>query len=409
MKKQIRFLMFIVAMYYFLQAMGGNPGLHSQSLQKLLKESWKFSPSQAAAFFAFLNIPWMIKPVYGLISDFFPIFDSRRKNYFVITGILAVISYGLASWLNISNQALSFFLFAAAVGIAFSDVLCDAIMIEKGKPLGIIDRLQSAQWFALGFAGILIAFSKGYIAEYLPFTSALRLSMIAPLVMVLFTIFVLKEERRVSSPKEALTQAYSGLKEAIRSKSLWAAAIFIFLFQLSPSLGSVLYYYEKDVLSFSDITIGQIDTVGNAGFLAGTVLFGLLAKRMSHKMLLHAIIVTGTFSTLAYLFFDDKISAFAVTAFASIIYVVAFLGILTLAAKACPKYAEATVFAVLMSVSNGGIQLGSIIGSTLYERIGYSWLVVLSAVFTAAMWLFLPLVRKMPENIILNEVEGNRK
>ncbi len=389
--------MFLVATYYFLQAMGGNPGLHAQSLQKLLKESWHCGPTQSAAFFAFLNIPWMIKPVYGIVSDFFPIFNSRRKNYFIITGILAAVSYALASWLNVSDQTLSFLLFTAAIGIAFSDVLCDAIMVEKGKPLNITDRLQSAQWFALGFAGILIMFSKGYIAEYFSFTFALRLSMIAPLVMVFFTIFALKEER-VSSSKEALTQAYGGMKEALRSKPLWAATMFIFLFQLSPSLGSVLYYYEKDALRFSDITIGQIDTVGSAGFLIGTILFGLVAKYLSRRMLLHAIIVSGVISSLAFLFFKDITSAFAVTAFANIIYVVAFLGILTLAAKACPKHAEGTVFALLMSVSNGGTQLGSVIGSALYERMGYSWLVILSAAFTAAMWLFLPLVKNIPEN-----------
>lgn len=396
MKKQIRFLMFLVGAYYFLQAMGGNPGLHAQSLQKLLKELWHFSPTQSASFFAFLNIPWMIKPVYGIISDFFPIFHSRRKNYFIIMGILAATSYALASWLNISNQTLSFFLFTAAIGIAFSDVLCDAIMVEKGKPLNITDRLQSIQWFGLGFAGILIAFFKGYIAEYFSFAFALRLSMVAPFIMVFFTMFALKEEH-VSSSKEALIQAYGGIKKALHSRPLWAATVFIFLFQLSPSLGSVLYYYEKDVLSFSDITIGQIDTVGSVGFLVGTVLFGLIAKYLSHKTLLHAIIITGIVSTLAYLFFNDKTSAFAVTAFANIIYVVAFLGILTLAAKACPKHAEGTVFALLMSVSNGGTQLGSIIGSSLYEWVGYSWLVILSATFTAAMWFFLPLIKKMPK------------
>ena len=395
-KKQIRFLMFIVGTYYFLQAMGGNPGLHIQSLQKLLKESRHFSPVQSAAFFAFLNIPWMIKPIYGIISDFFPIFRSRRKNYFIISGILAVASYALASQLNISDQTLSLFLFTAAIGIAFSDVLCDAIMIEKGKPLNITDRLQSTQWFALGFAGILISFSKGYIAEYLSFTSALRLSIVAPLIMIFFTVFLLKEER-VSSSREALAQAYGGIKKMLQSKSIWAATIFIFLFQLSPSLGSVLYYYEKDVLGFSDITIGQIDTIGGAGFLAGTVLFGLITKHLSHNGLLHAIIITGILSSLALLLFQDKTSAFVVTAFANIIYVVAFLGILTLAAKACPKHAEGTVFALLMSVSNGATQLGSIIGSTLYQHLGYSWLVILSAVFTAAMWFFLPLVKQKSE------------
>jgi len=73
--------------------------------------------------------------------------------------------------------------------------------------------------------------------------------------------------------------------------------------------------------------------------------------------------------------------------------VVSFLGILTIAAKICPRYAEGTVFAVLMSVSNAGTQIGSVIGGVLYENVGYSVLVIISAAFTACMWFFLPLAR----------------
>jgi hypothetical protein len=34
-------------------------------------------------------IPWLIKPIYGLISDFVPLFGQRRKSYFVLTSGIA--------------------------------------------------------------------------------------------------------------------------------------------------------------------------------------------------------------------------------------------------------------------------------------------------------------------------------
>jgi predicted MFS family arabinose efflux permease len=67
---------------------------------------------------------------------------------------------------------------------------------------------------------------------------------------------------------------------------------------------------------------------------------------------------------------------------------------LMLAAKICPKHVEGTVFALLMSVSNAGGQVGNMLGGYLYEQLGYAWLVILSAAFTAGMWFFLPLVRE---------------
>jgi len=109
--------------------------------------------------------------------------------------------------------------------------------------------------------------------------------------------------------------------------------------------------------------------------------------------LLRWIIIAGVAGNLLYLFFTGVTSAFAVTSVSAVISVVSFLGILTVAARVCPKNAEGTIFAVLMSVMNFGQETGSVIGAKLYERVGYSWLVVIAAAFTAAMWLLLPLVR----------------
>lgn len=361
MVESVRYLMFLVGMYYFFQAAGGNPGFHVQALMKYLKEVAGFSPAETAAFMAFLVIPWMVKPLYGVISDFLPIFGWRRKSYFVLMGFLAAGSYFWLSGSHINPQILSLLLFLAAIGFAFSDVLCDAVMVEKGQPLNATDRLQSMQWGMLGLAGVIIAFSKGYIAEHWTLAQALRLSMVFPVAMIFFTLFFLREQR-VTSSSEAAKQARGGMKSAVCSKPLWAAALFLFLFHLNPNLGTVLYYYEKDALKFSDVLIGHIDAVGSVGFLMGTALFGLISKRLSHAMLLRAIILSGVISNLAYLFFQDTLSAFVITGFASVIGIVAFLGILTLAAKICPKYAEGTVFALLMSIVNAGSQLGGIFG-----------------------------------------------
>jgi len=393
MGDSVRSLMFLVGAYYFLQAMGGNPGLHSQALAKTAKEIWGYGPAESAAFFAFLTIPWMIKPLYGIISDFLPIFRSRRKSYFLLTAILSAGSYAAIAWLGFSDQVIKILFFNAAIGIAFSDVLCDAVMVEKGQRFGATAQLQSSQWFALGMAGVLIAFVKGYIAEFYTLPQAVVLSVFAPILVAAFTLLFLKEEKVVSSGA-AFHEAWRGIKNAVRLKPLWAAALFLFLFQMSPNLGAAMYYYEKDVLKFSDILIGHIDTVGSIGFVLGTFLFGIMTKKMSYEKLLRAIVISGVVSTLAYLFFVNAVSAFIVSVFAGVIAVVAFLGILNIAAVVCPKNAEGTVFALLMSVSNFASQLGAITGGKLYETVGYSWLVIISAAFTACMWFFLPLVRQ---------------
>ena len=382
-----------MAVYYFLQGMGGNPGLYTQSLQKFLKEVWGYGPAQAAALMTILIIPWSIKPLYGMLSDFLPIFGLRRKSYFILTGILATVTYLSLSFLYPSYTVVLTVLFVAAVCFAFSDVLCDAVMVEKGQPLNCTDRLQSVQWTAIGVAGVIIAFSKGYIAQYLSLQQAVLLSAIFPAIMVVFTIAVLDEPKNQSS-KETARQAWSGLKTAAKTPLLWTTALFLFLFNCQPNLGTAFYYYEKDVLKFSDVLIGHIDAVGSVVWVLGTLLYGMIAKRFSHKALLRTVILTSFVTTLAYLFFKDKTSAFIITAGTSLVGPIAFLGLLTVAAKICPKHAEGVVFALLMSVLNFGGRIGGIIGGKLYERMGYSPLIIITAAIILLMWFLLPLVKE---------------
>jgi hypothetical protein len=69
------------------------------------------------------------------------------------------------------------------------------------------------------------------------------------------------------------------------------------------------------------------------------------------------------------------------------------LAFLDLAAKSCPRHIEATFFAILMSLYNGGAQLSQNIGARLYDSLGYTPLVLISTAMTAAAWLLVPLVR----------------
>jgi predicted MFS family arabinose efflux permease len=69
------------------------------------------------------------------------------------------------------------------------------------------------------------------------------------------------------------------------------------------------------------------------------------------------------------------------------------LTFLDLAARACPKLAEATFFALLMSVYNGAKQLSQITGGWLYDQLGFTTLIFISAAFTALCWLLVPLLK----------------
>ena len=74
-------LAILFAVVYFAQGMWYLP---NQVVTIVLKERG-LSAGQVADFFFISTIPWLIKPVYGLVSDFFPLWGRKRKSYLLLT------------------------------------------------------------------------------------------------------------------------------------------------------------------------------------------------------------------------------------------------------------------------------------------------------------------------------------
>jgi MFS-type transporter involved in bile tolerance (Atg22 family) len=112
-------------------------GLLSQPIKSLLR-NWGYSAASTAWFISLLSLAWAIKPLYGLLTDFVPLAGSRRRSYLLLTTAVASISL-TAVYLLTSERVvlLLLLLLPSAVGIAFSDVVIDAMMIAAGQPRGM--------------------------------------------------------------------------------------------------------------------------------------------------------------------------------------------------------------------------------------------------------------------------------
>lgn len=81
---------------------------------------------------------------------------------------------------------------------------------------------------------------------------------------------------------------------------------------------------------------------------------------------------------------------------------VSFMPVLVLAARICPEGVEATLFATLMSILNGGSVAGSFSGSLLTKALGvtsedFSQLPLLVTICALGTLLPLPLLRLVPK------------
>lgn len=386
---EARRLAILFGVVYFAQGMWSLP---NQSLTIILKERG-LSAAQVATFFAISTVPWLVKPLYGLLSDFVPIFGYRRKSYFLLTSALASGS-GLALGLVVPHTYwwLAVLFTGMGLGLAFTDVLTDAMMVESGRPLRLTGAFQAVQWAAIYVASMAVGVVGGAMAERRSLHVAFLLAACFPLVsFAMATLFV--QERRARTDRDAFLARMAAIREAVREREVWVVAGFIFFWTFSPSFGPALLYYQTDVLRFSQQFIGILATLGAGAAVAGAIVYAPLSRKFPLKWLIVASIGIAVTGTLAYLLYRDRTSAIAIDAVFGCVGMITQLAFLDLAAKSCPRRVEGTFFALLMSVYNGGAQVSQIVGGYLYDWLGYTPLVLVSAGFTALAWLLVPLVR----------------
>jgi len=56
------------------------------------KDVQKLQPSTVQLFVGVYFIPWVLKPLWGILTDAFPIRGYRRRPYFIISGVIGTIS-----------------------------------------------------------------------------------------------------------------------------------------------------------------------------------------------------------------------------------------------------------------------------------------------------------------------------
>jgi predicted MFS family arabinose efflux permease len=279
-----------------------------------------------------------------------------------------------------------------ALGLAFTDVLTDAMMVESGRPLGLTGSFQSVQWACITLASVLVGEIGGQMAETRSLRAALLLAACFPLMSLTMGVSFVRETPARAN-RAAFLETSRAIWAAVKARDVWVVAGFIFFFWFSPSFGPAFLYYQTDTLEFSQQFIGRLAALGSVTGVVGALLYAPLSRRVPLKRIMHLSIALGVITTLGYLLYRGPISALIITVVFGALSMIINLAFLDLAAKACPPRVEATFFAALMSVYNLGVQLAENVGARLYEVVGYEWLVWIAAAMTALTWLLMPLVR----------------
>lgn len=369
-RQDVARLTFYFGLVYFCQGVSQLPCLLNQPLRYYLRQGLGYSPERIADFIFLAMLPWVLKPLYGLISDFIPLLGYRRRSYLVLLNFLACGAFIYISAIT-NPQHVLVCLFITGLGVAGADVIVDALMVESGQQTGRIRLFQGVQWLCINIAAIGSGLLAIWICASFSPTGALRVAAgIAaglPLVVAASTWWAVHEQKtRLNLPQ--FKNSVVGLLAAFKSARLWAVAGFVTLTVFNPGLQTPMYHHVITRLKVDESFNAVMDTVSSVGMTAGSAIFLLfMTRRFSTRVCISIGLLALAAGTSPYFFIVNKFTAFLAAFTFGTGYMMASLSTLTLAAEACPRRAEGFVFAALMAISNLSMNYSDKLGSWLYD------------------------------------------
>jgi folate/biopterin transporter len=436
-----------IAIIYFVQ---GAMAISQLAVSFFLKDDLGLSPTEVASMVGITMLPWTVKPLYGLISDGFPVFGYRRRPYLLLSSVLGIFAWvSMSSWVATPFWAIAM-IATGSLSLAFSDAITDALIVQRARlePEGDAGSLQSFSWIASSIGAIISAYLSGYLLEHFGAKFVFEITAILPLLVgvsafaiadpPMSTIFIVAPDPAInaadgtpSSPTKAFTKPekpeqlsrnsqiwmslkfnFIQLRQAFTNKAIWLPAAFLFCWQASPSADTAFFYFTTNELNFNPEFLGTVRFVGSWAGLLGVWLFQRFFRGVPTRKIFFWTTIVSTLLGLTSLLLvthanrslgiDDRWFSLGDNLILTVAGRIAFMPVLVLAARLCPEGIEATLFALLMSVLNISALCSFQLGAGLTYLLGVTesnfdnlWLLVLIANLTSL--LPLPLLKWLPE------------
>ncbi|KAB8318959.1 folate/biopterin family MFS transporter [Tolypothrix campylonemoides VB511288] len=384
---------------YFVQ---GILKLARLAVSFFLKDELGLTPAQVSVLLGIVVLPWIIKPLYGFISDGLPIFGYRRRPYLVLSGILGVISWVSLATIVHTPIAATLAIALGSLSVAVSDVIVDSLVVERARSESQAEAgsLQSLTWGTTALGGLITAYFSGMLLEHFTTRTVFWITALFPLIVS--AVASLISESPVSkntsedghSNFESIKHQLRQLRAAISQKAILLPTVFLFLWQATPTAESAFFFFTTNELHFEPEFLGRVSLVTSVAALVGIWIFQRFLKTVPFRVIFGWSILLSSALGMTMLLLvthanralgiDDHWFSLGDSLILTVMGQIAYMPVLVLAARLCPKGIEATLFALLMSVTNLAGLVSHQLGAGLMYLLGITatnfdslWLLVI--------------------------------
>jgi folate/biopterin transporter len=390
---------------YFVQ---GILGLARLAVSFFLKDELSLGPAAVSALMGIVAIPWMVKPLFGFISDGLPILGYRRRPYLILSGLLGVVSWVTLATIVETPAAATAAIALGSLSVAVGDVIVDSLVVERarGESVSAAGSLQALCWGSTSLGGLITAYFSGSLLQ--KFTTHEIFLITATFPLIVSGVAWLIAETPVAAKPDwlAVKHQLSQLKAAISQRQIWMPTVFLFLWQGMPTSESAFFYFNTNELHFQPEFLGRVRLVTSLASLIGIWIFQRFLKTVPFRVIFACSTVIASVLGLSMLILvthtnralgiDDKWFSLGDSLILTVMGQIAFMPVLVLAARLCPPGVEATLFALLMSIVNFAGLVSYELGAFITHKLGVTdtnfdklWVLVLTTNLMAMLPLLL--------------------
>ncbi|HLO88325.1 MAG TPA: folate/biopterin family MFS transporter [Nostocaceae cyanobacterium] len=330
-----------------------------------LKDDLQLSPVEMSALLGVSSIPWMIKPLYGFISDSLPLFGYHRRPYLILSGILGTVSWVSFATIVHTSWEATVAMILSSLSVAISDVIADSIVVERtrSESTAKIGSLQSLCWSSTAIGNLVTAYIIGLLLQNFSTRTVFLIIALFPLIVSFIAWLIAEQPISQDVKKSKNTKHQLGqLRQAITQKAILLPTLFIFIWRSTPNSESAFFYFTTNELHFDPEFLGRVSLVTSFASLVGVWIFQRFLKTIRFRVIFTWGIVISTVLGMTNLLLvthtnrllgiDDHWFSLGDSLIISVIGQVVFMPVLVLATRLCPPGIEATFFALFMSMCN---------------------------------------------------------
>ncbi|KAL8483255.1 hypothetical protein ACS0TY_026082 [Phlomoides rotata] len=372
-------MMVLCAVGYYVNGFRGFPWL---ALNFHMAHNLNVHPSTLQIVQNSANLPMVLKPFYGILSDALYIGGAHRIPYISIGVLLQVLSWGSLALIPIASQAfppLMVFVLLSNFGASVAEVAMDALVAEYGQN-NKLPGLQSYALMASAVGGVLGNLLGGFFLQKTQQTKTMFLAFAAILALQL-TISLKTREQSLGLPQpsdmsesiaQRIKKQYSDLMVAIKEESILRPLIWVVSsILITPILSGSVFCYQTQCLNLDPSVIGMSKVTGQLTLLSLAVLYDRFGKTIPMRKLASIVQISYAFSLLLDLVlvkqlniqfgFSNEVFALCFSGLAEVIAQFKLLPFYVLFSSLAPPGCEGS----LMSFLASGLCLSSIFSGFL--------------------------------------------